>query len=177
MKLMSLFDGNYTIYDDGRLYSERRKRFIKPNHDKHGYLYYVISINGKRSTHKAHRLVAKAFIPNPDKKDTVNHKNGIRDDNRVQNLEWATPKEQQHDPLTRKKFLDRVIKTDYLKMSKLATEKKKKTTYVYDMNGNLLYTFASLVQCCKELNINPSHASQCANGQRNSTSGYVVKYE
>lgn len=79
----SLFDGLYTITSDGRLYSERSSKFLKPSTDKHGYLYFVISIAGKRYTLKAHRLVADAFIPNPEGKPTVNHKNGIRSDNRV----------------------------------------------------------------------------------------------
>ena len=56
MKLLSLLDNLYAITDDGRLYSCRNQKFLRPSTDKHGYLYYVTSINGNRKTLKAHRL-------------------------------------------------------------------------------------------------------------------------
>ena len=54
MKLLSLFDGLYEITDDGRLYSKRNQKYLRPSKDKYGYMYYVISINGNRKTLKAH---------------------------------------------------------------------------------------------------------------------------
>lgn len=67
--------------------------------------YYVVTIKGKG--YRVHRLVAEAFIQNPYMKSTVDHLNRIRTDNRVQNLRWATPKEQQDNTKTVEKSLSK----------------------------------------------------------------------
>lgn len=58
-----------------------------------GYHRVILSNNAVLSKHLVHRLVAQAFIPNPDNKPHINHKNGHRTDNRITNLEWCTPRE------------------------------------------------------------------------------------
>lgn len=58
------------------------------NHD--GYLVVDLRNNGKRKGGFSHRMVANAFIPNPDNLPEINHKNGIKTDNRIENLEWCT---------------------------------------------------------------------------------------
>lgn len=68
-------------------------RELKQFKSKWGYLYVVITINNKEYKEKVHRLVAKAFIPNPKNKLQVNHIDCNKENNNVDNLEWCTPSE------------------------------------------------------------------------------------
>ena len=90
----SEFDG-YSVTDCGEVYSKKTKRFLKqfPNHK--GYLQVCLMVDGKKKTVKVHRLVAVAFVPNPDKKPQVNHKDGNKQNNHAKNLEWCTNSENQ----------------------------------------------------------------------------------
>ena len=81
---------DYLIYPDGRVWSKRRNIFMKGQQHKLGYM--LISLNGGK-TKLIHRLVAEHYIPNPENKNEVDHINRIRQDNRVENLRWATRQE------------------------------------------------------------------------------------
>ena len=85
----------YDIYDDGRIYSYYKEDFMKKILDKRdGYHRVKIFIPGTGPRFMSvHRLIALMFIPNPDNLPQVNHKNGIKTDNNVENLEWVTAKE------------------------------------------------------------------------------------
>jgi hypothetical protein len=100
------YENIYEISNKGRLKNLSRiikaprngtrfigERIAKGSFDKQGYIKFSIAEFCKKKSKMAHRLVAAAFIPNPNGKKEVNHINGIKADNRVENLEWVTPKE------------------------------------------------------------------------------------
>lgn len=80
---------NYIVTKDGRVYNKKTHRFQKQNLTVNGY--YTVSIRGKRR--HVHRLVALCHIPNPDNLPQVNHIDGNKTNNNVNNLEWVTPQE------------------------------------------------------------------------------------
>lgn len=88
------YEGLYQVSDKGNIRNIKRNSNLKPTPDADGYLRVSLSKNNKGKTFKVHRLVAEAFIPNPENKPTVDHINTIRTDNRVSNLRWFTKKEQ-----------------------------------------------------------------------------------
>ncbi len=81
-----IFNNRYIIYSDGRIFGVKRNKFIKPSMEKSGYVRICVD----KKTHRIHRLVAEAFIPNPNNLPEVNHINKDKSDNKIENLEWCT---------------------------------------------------------------------------------------
>lgn len=86
--------GGYTLYEDGIIVS-RFGRVIKPQLSNVGYIRVELNNSGAGKKYSLHRLLAEAFIPNPDAKPVVNHKDGDKTNNSLDNLEWATQSENQ----------------------------------------------------------------------------------
>lgn len=97
------YEGIYAITENGKLFSYPRNNknqyknggWPKGSIDKYGYHIFNLKLNGTKNYPRAHRLVALTYIPNPENKPTVNHKDGNKRNNHVSNLEWATQSEQQ----------------------------------------------------------------------------------
>jgi hypothetical protein len=89
MKPIIGFENLYSITKDGRVYSHIRNKFLKLKYNSKGYLSVGLYKDKKNYNKRVNRLVAEAYIPNPNGYKQVNHINYKRDDNRVENLEWC----------------------------------------------------------------------------------------
>lgn len=81
---------NYWIFDNGDVYNENTKQILKGSIGEHGYRYYRLSKDNKKKMFYGHRLVAEAFVDNPNNLPVVNHKDGNKLNNNVNNLEWVS---------------------------------------------------------------------------------------
>lgn len=107
------YEDRYLVSLVGEVFSLRRGKILKARPTKNGYLQVVLyDGNGGRESVFIHRLVASAFLPNPEGKPQVNHKNGTKADNWVGNLEWATASENQrhrHEVLGKSRTTQRPV--------------------------------------------------------------------
>ena len=199
MKLGSLFDGSiewrpikgyeneYLVSESGGVWSLRSRKKLKPATDKYGYFYFVLCVDGRRKTVRAHRLVAIAFIENPLNKPTVNHINENKGDNRAENLEWATMKEQNiHGTRTQRAMANtdwaaRTAKMDYKEIAKkhnykAMNESQKRKVVQKDVDGKQIAVFDSIREAARSVNVSTGHIWQCCNGQRKTCKGSVWNY-
>jgi hypothetical protein len=88
-KAINGFEDLYKVSSDGQVFSIKSNRNLKPCKTPDGYLFHRLYKDRKVSIFREHRLVAIAFIPNTENKPQVNHKNGIKTDNSIENLEWV----------------------------------------------------------------------------------------
>jgi len=86
---MKEYKDNYIVYEDGRVWSKQRNKFMKSQIGKTGY----ISITLNKIPLYLHRILAECFIANPENKRTINHKDGNKQNNNLDNLEWMTHSE------------------------------------------------------------------------------------
>ena len=129
----------YCVDNTGNVFSVKTDVMLKP-WKINGYNAVGLYRSGKRYVFLVHRLVAAAFILNPDNKQQVDHINGNLTDNRVCNLRWVTPKENSNNPVTVDK-LKRILNNKPHYAAKGLAQ--------YDLNGNLIKTYISFAEAKK----------------------------
>lgn len=110
----------YAVTEDGKVYSFRKRKFLKLAKNNRGYLFVNLSQNGKIRNHYIHRIVAQTLIPNPNNYPQVNHKDENPRNNHVSNLEWCTAKYNSNYGIRNKKVSEKN------KGKKLSEETKNK---------------------------------------------------
>lgn len=93
MKDVVGYEGLYQVREDGEIWSVNRNKFLAQRYDKSGYKRVNLHKDGVMTVLYVHRIVAEAFIPNPENKKTVNHTDENKKNNHWTNLSWMTQKE------------------------------------------------------------------------------------
>lgn len=164
------FEGRYQVSNYGRVkslgfYNAKRKCFrkgviLKQGINSKGYLRVNIkNCNSLRKNCQVHRLVAQAFIPNPNNMPEVNHINGIKSDNRVENLEWVSAKQN-----TQHALKNGLRKSYYRPVCKIK-------------NGIVIEEYESIMEASKKNNVKRSGISRVLAGRRKTTGGYEWRYK
>lgn len=128
--------------------------------DKDGYKKVLISKNGINRCLFVHRLVAEAFIPNPDNLPQINHKDERQDNNVVNNLEWCTNK----------------YNCNYGTRNMRHALKRGKPVLQYDLNGVFIKKYPSASEAERQMGHKHIHVTECCNGQSGTAGGYRWRY-
>ena len=162
------YDGNYQVSNFGNVKSlyKHNPIILKYSKDSRGYPRVCLSKKKAQKCCAIHRLVAEAFIPNPENKPQVNHKNGIKDNNRVENLEWCTNEENQ------KHAVEHGLKA----RMKGNTNPRARKINQYDLNGNFTKQWLSIYDITNELGIDRSLIWKCCIGKFKQSHGYIWRY-
>lgn len=178
-KSISGYEGVYEISNLGRVKSLDRTvtekttgkqktlkgRILKHSIGPYGYPVVNLCKNGGGKTFAVHRLLALAFIPNPENKPHIDHINRDTTDYRIENLHWVTPKENINNPNTIeycRKNVDKVAASKIANKTKKqkATATAPKTVYQYSLSGDLISKFDSIKDAGKALGISPTGIGQ-----------------
>lgn len=138
----------------------KKGHVLKQFNTKDGYLYVSLSMNGKTVNKTVHRLVAQAFLPNPDNLPQVNHKNCIRDDDCVSNLEWCTAS---YNSQYREKY------------GVSQTEAAGRPLFAVKLSTLEVTRFRSQHEASRELGVYQQNINKVIKGKREQAGGYWFK--
>lgn len=149
---------NYSVSSQGEVRNDISGKFLAQSIQQ-GYQFVTIQI-GKPKRCRVHRLVAEAFIPNPDNKQYVNHKDGVRNHNHVENLEWVTPSEN----------------TSHAWREGLVTSHRKKSVKQYNLDGSFMMEYESITDAAEQTGTLAEKIVMCCQKKRTTTNQYQWRY-
>jgi hypothetical protein len=176
---------------DGKLHYYSKWRILRCSLDKDWYIKCTLTINSIKKSYFAHRIVITAFIPNPENKSTVNHKNWIRNDNRLENLEWATVSENAlhafrelwriHNMLWRKWKLSPMFwrrwKDSHMFWRTWKLNWRSKHTQQLDLNWKIIWEFGSANIASRITNISIWNITSCCKWKKANAWWYMWRYK
>ena len=159
------YEDTYAVSNLGRVRNIKTGRILKPTRLTTGYMKVDLYKDGKKKMYYVHRLVLSTFKANPDNKTEVNHRDENKENNALNNLEWATPKENANHG-TRNARIVTTHKTNgfYDKISKP----------IYCITNNTIYKSAH--EAARQLNLHQGSINRCLKGKFKQTGGYQFKY-
>ena len=154
---------NYLVSSTGKIYSLNSKKVLKGGKFPNDYLFCTFGRGSKNEL--IHRIVAETFIPNPQNLPCVDHINGNRQDNRVENLRWCTHKENSNFEVAK----DRMIKA----------QPSKRKVYQYSLDGTLVAVYDSVGDAARKNNYLVSNIWACCShyGRLKTYKGFKWSYE
>lgn len=177
-KTIPEYEERYMVSNLGRVKSLSRKKWnrfeffttkeiiLGKRYNKKGYLSVILYKNDTKKCFAVHRLVAQAFIPNPENKAQINHINCIKDNNTVENLEWCTNQENQTH-----------AKMNHLYKSKVGTlNPNSKSVIQLDLNGNFIKKWDCMNDVKRFYKLNGAHISDVCKEKRKMACGFKWKY-
>lgn len=172
------FEGYYQVSNQGNVRSldrivenggrliTRKGQVLCKGLSSYGYYHVVLSKGGKHKNFRVNRLVAEAFVPNPNNYPHVNHKNEIKTDNRAENLEWCTGQYNHNYGTIKKRISD----------SGRNCKVKSKRVAQIDLQGNIVAVFPSTMEVQRQLGYSNGNISNCCVGRIERAYGYKWKY-
>ena len=163
------YEDTYAVSNLGRVKNIKTGRILKQSKENTGYMRVKLFKNNKGKHYSVHRLVLETFKANPDNKPQVNHINEDKTDNRLNNLEWSTPKENINHGSHNEQMAstNRSIGT----YERLAERRSKQ---VYCITNNIIYSSAA--EAARQLNLHSCNITACCKGRQKQTKGYKFQY-
>ena len=149
MKDIKGYEGLYAITPEGEVYSYKSKKFLVPRANSKGYLRVRLFRDGQKKWYRVHRLVAEAYLPNPDNLPQVDHINEDKTNNCVNNLQWITNRDN-------------------------CRKSNNKPILQYDLDGNFIHEW----ECAADVGTQISkRICDCLKGRLKTAYGYKWKYK
>ena len=149
MKDVVGYEGLYAVTSCGKVWSYKKKKFLVPRANSKGYLIVKLFKDGKVKNYRIHRLVAEAYIPNPDNLPQVDHIDNDKTHNYVNNLQWITNRDN-------------------------CRKSNSKPILQYDLDGEFIREWECAADVGKEAQANICY---CLKGKTKSAYGYIWKYK